>query len=361
MTIETIIGFDSAWTDKSPGAICIASFDQRTLTAFQPPRLVHFNEAAKIVENEASLSNYTLLALDQPTLVPNLDSLRPVERIAGSIVNAIHGGVQPANRSRTTMFGDDAPIWRFLDSIKARENPFAAREAKSGLFLIEVFPALSLPSIISSIWERRRAAKYNPANSNFSLDDWNLVTIGLAEYAGKLLMLPLATAAYELSLLESPKKADQDKLDALICLAIAVTWRYGPRRDSMVLGDNTFGYMVTLSSEKIRTVLTKAAMRKNVPVESAWANDAKRSLDPTGITPMFRSYPANEAIRHNNEFIESRIGSGDRKICPECGKILNGKGWTGIDAHWKRFHEDVMPYNSAWPVIRSGKKPSLHK
>lgn len=139
MTTETIIGFDSAWTDRVPGAICTASLTEGKLIGFEAPRLVRFDEAAVVVEEAASSSDYLLVAIDQPTLVPNTASMRPVERVAGSVVNAIGGGVQPANRRKLTMFGEEAPIWRFLDRIKARENPHAAREASSGRFLVEVF------------------------------------------------------------------------------------------------------------------------------------------------------------------------------------------------------------------------------
>jgi hypothetical protein len=42
-------------------------------------------------------------------------------------------------------------------------------------------------------------------------------------------------------------------------------------------------------------------------------------------------------------------------ICPECHHVFQGKGWDGIDAHWKAKHETVMPYAEAWPLIRAGK------
>lgn len=42
------------------------------------------------------------------------------------------------------------------------------------------------------------------------------------------------------------------------------------------------------------------------------------------------------------------------KTCPECDKKFNGLGFTGVDAHWKAEHEQVMPYSEAWPLIRAG-------
>lgn len=46
--------------------------------------------------------------------------------------------------------------------------------------------------------------------------------------------------------------------------------------------------------------------------------------------------------------------SSDGKVCPECGHAFRGNGWGGIDAHWRSRHEDVMPYEKAWHLLRSG-------
>lgn len=47
-------------------------------------------------------------------------------------------------------------------------------------------------------------------------------------------------------------------------------------------------------------------------------------------------------------------GGVGKKVCPECGHTFKGNGWDGIDAHWRSKHEDVMPYEDAWPLLRSG-------
>jgi hypothetical protein len=50
---------------------------------------------------------------------------------------------------------------------------------------------------------------------------------------------------------------------------------------------------------------------------------------------------ANEAVDH-------------QKVCPECGYRFRGNGWDGIDAHWRSAHNDLLPYEMAWPLIQSG-------
>jgi hypothetical protein len=46
------------------------------------------------------------------------------------------------------------------------------------------------------------------------------------------------------------------------------------------------------------------------------------------------------------------------KVCPECGHQFKGNGFDGIDAHWRSKHEAIMPYATAWPLIKSGKYSS---
>ena len=43
------------------------------------------------------------------------------------------------------------------------------------------------------------------------------------------------------------------------------------------------------------------------------------------------------------------------KSCPECDHEFQGNGWTGIDSHWKAWHNRIRRYEEAWELIRSGK------
>ena len=53
----------------------------------------------------------------------------------------------------------------------------------------------------------------------------------------------------------------------------------------------------------------------------------------------------------------ARDGGGkvDEKICPVCGHRFKGRGWDGIDAHWRARHEAILPYERAWPLLRAGR------
>ena len=113
MMAEVYVGFDSAWTDneRAPGAICALEIAGGGLRRFHPPRLVRFAEALEFIREVRSPNGVTLVALDQPTIVRNHTSLRPVERVAASLISWLGGGVQPSNRSKIGMFCDNSPKW----------------------------------------------------------------------------------------------------------------------------------------------------------------------------------------------------------------------------------------------------------
>lgn len=181
---DVLIGFDSAWTDnpKNPGAISACVLEGGQYATFQPPRQATFDCAVDFIRVVTTGADYVLIAIDQPTIVPNYDSLRPVDRVAGGLVGKLGGGVQPARRggAGASMFGANAPIWSFLADVGAKQNPIKACSAAAGRFLIEVFPALALPAIVPEIWQHRQAAKYNPRSKKFDPCDWKIVASGVA-------------------------------------------------------------------------------------------------------------------------------------------------------------------------------------
>ncbi|MDX1820088.1 MAG: DUF429 domain-containing protein [Paracoccaceae bacterium] len=263
-----IFGFDSAWTDapKAPGAICAIAFDDRGEVRFHEPRLVSFAQARSFIEELRESFAVSLVALDQPTVVPNESGSRPVEKVAASLVSFVGGGVQPANRSKVGMFCEDAPIWPFLSDLASTQDPMAARTAGAGHFLMEVFPALALPAFSDVFSGRLRAPKYNPQNrKKFRLEDWHSVAQVIQDVADRFGMRDLADWAREMQSLPDPRKSDQDKIDAAICALIGLGWRAGPAHRSAMLGDLQSGYMVTPISDATRPRLEGAATRRGVP------------------------------------------------------------------------------------------------
>jgi predicted RNase H-like nuclease len=323
---EVLIGFDSAWTDslRNPGAIAACVLDGGQHTTFHQPRLATFGEALRFTEKVTAEADFVLIAIDQPTVVPNLDGCRPVDRVAGSVISRLGGGVQPARRGGmgAAMFGDGAPIWKFLANVNAIQNPLEARRAPSGRFLMEVFPALALPAIVPTIWERRRAAKYNPAASKFDPPDWPIVASGVATFVRGLGADDLAEWVNEQASREAPRKADQDHLDAAICLAIALAWRLGPPSNTLQIGDEQAGYMATIASVQTRAALVKAAEGRGVAIDRGWGG----SVAPAAAILAPALWPV------------AQTGSSGQHESPSTKSIATppGHGAAHVDPIWLR-------------------------
>lgn len=259
---DVLIGFDSAWTDnpKAPGAICAVAMRDGEVVGFEPPRLVRFAEALAFIAEHQSHTGCTLVAIDQPTVVPNLTSMRPVERVAASLVSWLGGGVQPSNRGRRGMFCDASPIWPFLRSLAAVEDPESSRIAPTGLYAIEVFPALALASLDPSFFGRLAAPRYNPGRrKTYRHNDWIRVAQAAASALAELGAHEPARWCRQSAELPKPTKADQDRLDAMLCVLIAIWWRTRDRSRSMILGSVDNGYMVLPASRDVRERLTATA------------------------------------------------------------------------------------------------------
>jgi predicted RNase H-like nuclease len=263
---QTIFGFDSAWTDnpKAPGALCAIRITDAGVT-FAVPELANFSRAAELIRLAKQAGDFVLVALDQPTIVPNQSGGRPVEKVAASIISSIRGGVQPSSRSRLGMFDDAAPVWRFLKQIDCIERPEETRSAVSGSHIIEVFPALALASLVPLTWSRRGGAKYNPANKNFDASDWVLVCTALENLLTSFGLGVAADWCRAAAELRKPKKADQDKLDAVICLAVAVLYRFGGAGlNTLMIGDLETGYMITPASKPVSDKLLGSAQLRGI-------------------------------------------------------------------------------------------------
>lgn len=272
---EVIVGFDSAWADnpKVPGAICALVFEDGRLREFHEPRNVGFSTALTFVSGIVQEEDYLLVAVDQPIIVANLTGSRPCERVAATLISRLQGGVQPGRRSGggARFFGDDAPIWRFLDGARLETNAYAARSAVSGRYAVEVFPALSLPFIEPEFHRRGLAAKYNPAKPRkFRLDDWQMVCSAAAGLAGSLEIGALAGWLSAMKLEARPSKGDQDCLDAALCLLIGLKWRRGRSDETFIVGCGEHGYILAVGAPREVEGLQRAALERGVPFNTPW-------------------------------------------------------------------------------------------
>jgi predicted RNase H-like nuclease len=258
-------GFDSAWTATNQGAIAHVTLVDG-LATLVPPAVAGFDAALDHIQELGRDFDLHVIGIDQPLIVPNLTGCRPVERVLGALISRYKGGMQPANRSKSTMFGDGAPIWPFLRVLDADIDWRHSVGASSGRFAIEVYPAAALAGLFPSFVERGWLAKYNPANGRkFSLDDWSVLCGSIGELGQQFGILGVQEWCRGAAVIQRPRKSDQDKLDAVICVLIAFQWwKWGNGR-SVVVGDLETGYIVTPASDVTEEIVRAAAELRRVP------------------------------------------------------------------------------------------------
>ena len=241
-----LVGFDSAWTPKKRGAIVAAlQRDDGSILELGNPQNVNFREAESAIRNwqyEKSPAS-TMILLDQPTIVSNGTGQRPVENIVSSSVSLRRGGMQPANTSRADMFGEAAPVWAFLTKFGGAADPLSVASFEAAVF--ETYPVLA---IIALGWLREdsriagRLPKYNPERKSFSAEDWRYLCTEASRAFRERGLVGTARWIDEVHDGGRPRKADQDKLDACLCLLVAL--HLAERRDCLMVGNCQTGYMV---------------------------------------------------------------------------------------------------------------------
>ena len=263
-----LIGFDSAWSDnpRVPGAICALRVADDASPVFTPPDLVGFAAATDFVRDLHRPGDLTLVAIDQPTIVPNETGARPPERVVASVISWSGGGIQPAYRGKASMFGDGAPVWRFRDALGFVDDPEAAALAARGLFWMEVYPALALLSLDAAFTSAgKRGPRYNPSRPTFEQTAWQAVLGAAVREADRLGQPEIAAWCETRDPDAKPRKGGQDELDAILCLLIAARWRR-ERASCAMIGDLASGYIVAPVGEIVRRRLEAAAARRDLRI-----------------------------------------------------------------------------------------------
>lgn len=266
-----VVGFDSAWTAGKRGAVVGAV--RQACGAWRelgPPEAASFPEAGDRIREwkarEAPAT--TVVMLDHPTIVPNRDGQRPVENLVASPVSRARGGVQPANRGRARLFGEGAPVWAFLEEFGGAADP---RSPPAGDRVVETFPVLALLALGWTLADDRRGErlpKYDPARrGTFSREDWRHVCAHLRRDLWGSGLLETAAWLEEVAARPRPSKADQDGVDAALCLRVGIHWVEGGR--CLMIGDPATGLMlVPWSPDLVRALEARCEATGREP--GAW-------------------------------------------------------------------------------------------
>ncbi|SDB45849.1 Predicted nuclease (RNAse H fold) [Desulfonatronum thiosulfatophilum] len=252
-----LVGFDSAWTPTNSGALVGAlRTDDGKFRGLGSPQVVNYSKAEGTILGWQSQHNpeATIVLIDQPTIVKNASGQRPVENLVGSPVSRRYGGMQPANTTKKEMFGEDAPVWRFLARFGGPANPL---EQLTGTWVIETYPVLAMIALGWTLPDLRptgRLPKYNPERrKTFSISDWRHVCQRASSALQVRGLSGIATWLDGVAQSNAPRKCDQDGLDACICLLAAL--HLVETRECMMVGSLDTGYIVVPHADSLYTEL----------------------------------------------------------------------------------------------------------
>jgi len=256
-----LVGFDAAWTEENVGALtAVLRRKDGSYHQVSPPECASYSESEIMIAcwQEQYDATATLILLDQPTIVKNARGQRPVEHLVCSVISRYKGGMQPAYTGKTTMFGSNAPVWRFLSRYGGAANPF---EALAQGAVYETYPALTM---IALGWAETddgisRLPKYNPRNRNFCRPDWRRVCTLAADEFRQHLITELASWMDMVSQLARPRKADQDRVDSCLCLLVAIHLLSG--EEGLFVGEQGTGYIVVPHSLRLMEELSSRCVK----------------------------------------------------------------------------------------------------
>ncbi len=255
-----LVGFDAAWTATNSGAIvAVIGCDDGEYSAISSVPVVATYAAAQthILNWQKEFSpTKTIVMLDQPAIVKNATGQRPVENLAASPVGLRYGGVQPANKAKSEMFGKGAPIWSFLERFGGPSDP---QKMSGGTRVIETYPVLAMIALNWLVEDTRptgRLPKYNPQRSKtFLMTDWKIVCNYLTRALEDRAVAGFATWLAKMRNLARPTKSDQDCIDACICLLVGTY--LAAHDDCLLVGNMDSGYMVVPHNPVLRDELER--------------------------------------------------------------------------------------------------------
>ena len=262
-----VIGLDSAWTEggtpaPSSGCCKLAITNSSKL---EEPQVVNFEGAKTLIHKlqQQHSPEQTVIFIDQPTIVKNERGSRQAEKIVGSPVSRRYGGVQPTSKSRAGMFDDQAPIWSFLDRFGGPANPLSAISHSS---VFEVYPVLAAIALKWTLHDPAprpagRLPKYNPDRPSFLAEDWQHVCNKLSCEFKRRKLSKISGWTASVAQLKKAGKDCQDRLDACICLLVAVHFLEG--KSCLMVGDLESGYIVAPNNGELCAELKAHCRKKN--------------------------------------------------------------------------------------------------
>lgn len=244
------IGIDLGWTSGFSGLCCL-SFNHHKITLLEVTRLQAIEDIFQWLDGWVKTDESALVAVDAPTIIPNLTGTRLPDKLTHQFFGRYHAGCYPANRQRP--FADRTVGFGLKLQKKGFIHGSEIAPKQSGRYQIEVYPH---PAIVH-FFKLNRILKYKKGK----LADRRLELIKLRDYI--INFLPSYEPSLSLSasdllnfqVLNSSSKVTgkvlkslEDQLDSLICAYIGAYWWYWAREKNWVLGNVETGYIIVPKS-----------------------------------------------------------------------------------------------------------------
>lgn len=124
------------------------------------------------------------------------------------------------------------------------------------------------PGVGRSLLQPARRPRYNRSRGRtFLIEHWRAVTRVAGDYATAAGIPGVKAWADIAGAKTSVPKADQDRLDAVLCALIGYHSRFKLRPASVMIGDLETGYMISPASAATRERLERAAAVRGVPLD----------------------------------------------------------------------------------------------
>ncbi|MDJ1169763.1 DUF429 domain-containing protein [Roseofilum sp. BLCC_M154] len=237
------LGIDLGWRSGATGLCCL-EWKLEQLHRVDLTTEIELDRILAWIDRQLPPESPGLIAVDAPTLIPNLTGMRLCDRLTHRYFGKYDAGCYPANQQRpfaerTTGFGQSLHQRGFSHA------PDMIAQ-KLGRYQIEVYPH---PAIVN-LFGLERILKYKKGK----VGDRRLELSKLRTFIGDRLpqrQPPLAP----LDLPPIPEKgkalkAVEDQLDSLICAYIGAHWWYWGTQKNWVLGDLQSGYIIVPKSDR---------------------------------------------------------------------------------------------------------------
>jgi predicted RNase H-like nuclease len=231
------LGIDLGWS-SSPSGLCCLEFHDRGLKVLDLRRESSIVDVLAWVDHWIPAQEFGAIAIDAPTLIPNLTGMRLPDRLAHKYFGRYHAGCYPANLGRPYA----AQTVGFGLSLEARGFEHAPEMIPQhlGRYQMEVFPHPAMIHLfrLNQILKYKKGKLVDRRNELAKLRQWILEVLPQLEPRLILETLP------EIPMKGTELKALEDQLDSVICAYVAAHWWYWGTERNWVLGDRQSGYII---------------------------------------------------------------------------------------------------------------------